>query len=78
MNTKAVPEPVLRLLKQSKHVYSAARAVRFGIGSMLGARVIPGISGRVHYNALGHDAKALTHPSVRQLIRQGLAWTAGG
>jgi type 1 glutamine amidotransferase len=34
--------------------------------------------GRVHYNALGHDAKALTHPSVRQLFRQGLAWTAGG
>ena len=33
--------------------------------------------GRVHYNALGHDTKALTHPSVRQLIRQGLAWVAG-
>lgn len=35
-----------------EHVYSAARAVRFGIGSMLGARVIPGVSGRVHYNDL--------------------------
>ncbi|HEY3081555.1 MAG TPA: ThuA domain-containing protein [Chloroflexota bacterium] len=33
--------------------------------------------GRIHYNALGHDAKALTHPSFRQLVRQGLAWVAG-
>jgi hypothetical protein len=33
--------------------------------------------GRVHYNALGHDTKALTHPSFRRLVRQGLAWAAG-
>jgi type 1 glutamine amidotransferase len=33
--------------------------------------------GRVHYNALGHDQKALTHPAFRRLIRQGLLWTAG-
>jgi type 1 glutamine amidotransferase len=33
--------------------------------------------GRIHYNALGHDTKALTHPSFRQLVRQGLAWVAG-
>ena len=33
--------------------------------------------GRVHYNALGHDMKALAHPSFRQLVRQGLAWVAG-
>ena len=32
--------------------------------------------GRVHYNALGHDTKALTHPSFRRLVRQGLAWVA--
>jgi type 1 glutamine amidotransferase len=33
--------------------------------------------GRVHYNALGHDQKALTHPSFRRLVVQGLYWTAG-
>lgn len=33
--------------------------------------------GRIHYNALGHDARALTHPAYRQLLRQGLAWVAG-
>ena len=33
--------------------------------------------GRVHYNALGHDEKALKHPAFRQLVRQGLLWSAG-
>jgi type 1 glutamine amidotransferase len=33
--------------------------------------------GRVHYNGLGHDTKALTSPPYRQLVRQGLAWVAG-
>lgn len=32
--------------------------------------------GRVHYNALGHDSKALEHPSFRQLVRQGVEWVA--
>jgi type 1 glutamine amidotransferase len=32
--------------------------------------------GRVHYNALGHDLKALTNPNVRRLILQGFAWVA--
>lgn len=33
--------------------------------------------GRVHYNALGHDTKALANQHYRQLVRQGLAWVAG-
>jgi type 1 glutamine amidotransferase len=33
--------------------------------------------GRVHYNALGHDVAALSHPSYRRLVLQGLAWVAG-
>ena len=32
--------------------------------------------GRVHYNALGHDEKALKHPSFRRLVIQGLDWVA--
>jgi type 1 glutamine amidotransferase len=32
--------------------------------------------GRVHYNALGHDLQALTHPSFRRLALQGLAWVS--
>jgi type 1 glutamine amidotransferase len=34
-------------------------------------------SGRLHYNALGHDRAALTNPSFRMLARQGLDWVAG-
>lgn len=33
--------------------------------------------GRIHYNALGHDTKALTNPSYRRLVLQGLAWVTG-
>lgn len=32
--------------------------------------------GRVHYNALGHDLEALTHPSFRRLALQGLRWVS--
>jgi hypothetical protein len=30
--------------------------------------------GRIHYNALGHDEKALTNPNFRRLVRQGFDW----
>ncbi len=33
--------------------------------------------GRVHYNALGHDQGALTNPSFRRLLIQGIRWAAG-
>jgi type 1 glutamine amidotransferase len=33
--------------------------------------------GRVCYNALGHDAQSLRHPSVKRLLRQGIVWAAG-
>jgi len=33
--------------------------------------------GRVHYNALGHDERALRNPRYRQLVAQGVKWAAG-
>lgn len=30
--------------------------------------------GRVHYNALGHDGKALRNPNFRKLVLQGYSW----
>jgi|SRR6185437_2689387 len=33
--------------------------------------------GRVQYNALGHDTKALTNPNYRRLVLQGLNWVTG-
>lgn len=33
--------------------------------------------GRVHYNALGHDEKALQNPNFRKLVIQGFNWVLG-
>ena len=33
--------------------------------------------GRVHYNALGHDQRALRNDSYRRLVLQGVRWAAG-
>src|SRR5262245_53714743 len=33
--------------------------------------------GRVHYNALGHDQRALGHPSYQRLLLQAVAWALG-
>ena len=33
--------------------------------------------GRVHNNALGHDALALNHLSFQRLVNNGIAWAAG-
>lgn len=30
--------------------------------------------GKVHYNALGHDQRALSHPSYQQLLKQAIVW----
>jgi uncharacterized protein len=34
-------------------------------------------AGRVHYNAMGHDERALRNPSYRRLVAQGVKWAAG-
>jgi len=31
----------------------------------------------VHYNALGHDRRALGHPSYQRLLAQAVAWALG-
>lgn len=33
-------------------------------------------NGRVHYNALGHDTRALLHPSFQALVLRGIEWAA--
>jgi SAM-dependent methyltransferase len=49
-NTRVLPKDVLDVVKRSRPVYSAARALRFAAGERLGARPVSGLSGRVHYN----------------------------
>ncbi|MBI2939976.1 MAG: sulfatase-like hydrolase/transferase, partial [Chloroflexi bacterium] len=33
--------------------------------------------GRVHYNALGHDARAINHPTFQRLVLQAIDWAHG-
>ncbi|MGE3245593.1 MAG: class I SAM-dependent methyltransferase [Beijerinckiaceae bacterium] len=41
---------MLNTIKRSRPVYAAGRKLRFAIGSRLGAREIPGIGSRAHFN----------------------------
>jgi SAM-dependent methyltransferase len=48
--TKILPKNVLDALKRTRLIYDVARQIRFAAGERLGARVVQGLSGRVHYN----------------------------
>jgi SAM-dependent methyltransferase len=48
--TKVLPKNLLNTVKRTRPVYNVARSLRFAAGERLGARQVPGLSGRVHYN----------------------------
>lgn len=48
--TKVLPQSMLNRVKRSRPVYAAGRRLRFAIGSRLGARNVPGVGSRAHYN----------------------------
>jgi len=50
ISTKVLPKDILDSIKRTRPVYAFGRRVRFALGSRLGARVVPGLSGRAHYN----------------------------
>jgi len=50
ITTKFLPETMINVLKANRHVYQAARTARMSFGSLVGARSLPGIPGRVHFN----------------------------
>lgn len=50
VSTKVLPNSMLEVVKRSRPIYNAARSARFTLGTMLGARAVPGISGSVHFN----------------------------
>lgn len=49
-NVKVLPPSVLNTIKRSRPLYAVGRRARFAIGSFLGARTVPGLDGRLHYN----------------------------
>jgi len=50
LSTKVIPHKVLDVIKKSKPAYKLLSRGRFAVGSVLGARNVEGILGRVHYN----------------------------
>jgi SAM-dependent methyltransferase len=48
--TQFVPHNVLNVIKRSRPVYKYGRRLRFAVGSVMGARPLNGVRGRVHYN----------------------------
>lgn len=48
--TKFLPEEMLNAIKRTPPIYAIGRRIRFALGTVLGARAVKGISGRVHYN----------------------------
>lgn len=67
-NTKILTKDALDTIKRSRPIYTVARKVRFTMGDLLGARVVPGLSGRVHYNDFMLNS---TEPAVVETYVRG-------
>lgn len=56
LTTKVLPKSLLNTVKRSPRAYSILRRARFGLGTLMGARTVPGIPGRCHFNDFMLDA----------------------
>ncbi|MBV8848964.1 MAG: class I SAM-dependent methyltransferase [Methylobacteriaceae bacterium] len=50
MKTKLLPTNVLNAVKRTRMVYQVGRKARFAFGSYMGARYVPALDSRAHYN----------------------------
>jgi SAM-dependent methyltransferase len=50
VHTKLLPTNVLNTVKRTRLVYQVGRKARFALGSYMGARHVPALAGRAHYN----------------------------
>jgi hypothetical protein len=50
VKTKLLPTNVLDTVKRTRLVYQVGRKARFALGSYMGARYVPGLDSRAHYN----------------------------
>jgi SAM-dependent methyltransferase len=50
VHTKLLPTNVLNTVKRTRLVYQVGRKARFALGSYMGARHIPALASRAHYN----------------------------
>ena len=50
MRTKLLPANVLNTVKRTRVVYQVGRKARFALGSYMGARYVPALASKAHYN----------------------------
>jgi SAM-dependent methyltransferase len=50
VRTKLLPSNVLNTVKRRRLVYQVGRKARFALGSYMGARYVPALASRAHYN----------------------------
>jgi SAM-dependent methyltransferase len=50
VRTKLLPANVLNTVKRTRLVYQVGRKARFALGSYMGARYVPALASRAHYN----------------------------
>jgi SAM-dependent methyltransferase len=50
VRTKLLPTNVLNTVKRTRLVYQVGRKARFALGSYMGARYVPALASRAHYN----------------------------
>src|SRR5436305_14142608 len=50
VDTKLLPTNVLNTVKRTRLVYQMGRKARFALGSYMGARYVPALASRAHYN----------------------------
>jgi SAM-dependent methyltransferase len=50
VHTKLLPTNVLNTVKRTRLVYQVGRKARFALGSYMGARHVPALASRAHYN----------------------------
>lgn len=59
--TKILPRGILDSIKKTRPVYAFGRRMRFALGSSLGARPVPGLSSRAHFNDFMLSSTAPAH-----------------
>jgi SAM-dependent methyltransferase len=61
VRTKLLPTSVLNTVKRTRLVYQMGRKARFALGSYMGARYVPTLASRAHYNDFMLSSTSANH-----------------
>src|SRR5947199_10450261 len=74
VDTKLLPTNVLNTVKRTRLVYQMGRKARFALGSYMGARYVPTLASRAHYNDFMLSSTSANHVAS---YRRGAAELVG-